>query len=326
MQTLDLIPYLQTLMTPTRQDIEAAHQRIQPYIHRTPVLTNQYINQLTGAKVFFKAENLQKIGAFKARGGLNAALILPKNKLEKGLCTHSSGNHAQAIAYAAKMLGTPAYIVMPKTANKVKVAAVQEYGAEVIFCEPNQKAREEMVAKVQVDTGAYFIHPYNNIQVIEGQATAAKELLNAYPEIDTLFVPVGGGGLLSGTCLSAKYFGKDVKVYAGEPEMVNDAWQSIQQDTIAPATGKATIADGLTVSLGDLTYPIIKEEVTGILTVAEEDIIAAMRLVWERMKIIIEPSSAVPLAALIKNAELFIGKKVGIIISGGNVDLTQLPF
>ncbi len=312
---------------PSRQDIEAAHQRIQPFIHRTPVLTSQYINDLTGAKVFFKAENLQKIGAFKARGGLNAALILPKNKSEKGLCTHSSGNHAQAIAYAARVLGVKAYIVMPRTAKKVKVAAVESYGAEVIFCEPNQKAREEMVQKVQEETGAFFIHPYNNTQVIEGQATAAKELLSSYPEINTLFVPVGGGGLLAGTCLSAKYFGREeVQVYAGEPEMVNDAWQSIQQDTIAPATGNPTIADGLTVSLGDLTYPIIKEEVTGILTVSEEDIISTMRTVWERMKIIIEPSSAVPIAALIKNSELFTGKKVGIIISGGNVDLSELPF
>lgn len=311
---------------PTRQDIDAAHQRIQSFIHRTPVLTNQYINDLIGARVFFKAENLQKIGAFKARGGLNAALILPKIKLEKGLCTHSSGNHAQAIAYAAKMLGTKAYIVMPRTANKVKVAAVEGYGAEIIFCEPNQKAREEMVQKVQEDTGAYFIHPYNNTQVIEGQATAAKELLSSYPEINTLFVPVGGGGLLAGSCLAAKYYGKEVQVYAGEPQQVNDAWQSIQQETIAPATGNPTVADGLTVSLGDLTYPIIKSEVTGILTVSEEDIISAMKLVWERMKIIIEPSSAVPVAAVLKNAELFAGKKIGIVISGGNVDLSQLPF
>ncbi len=209
----------------------------------------------------------------------------------------------------------------------VKVSAVESYGAEVIFCEPNQKAREEMVQKVQEETGAYFIHPYNNTQVIEGQATAAKELLSSYPEINTLFVPVGGGGLLAGTCLSAKYFGREeIQVYAGEPEMVNDAWQSIQQDTIAPATGNPTIADGLTVSLGDLTYPIIKEEVTGILTVSEADIISTMKMVWERMKIIIEPSSAVPIAALIKNSELFTGKKIGVVISGGNVDLSELPF
>ncbi|MES2627696.1 MAG: threonine/serine dehydratase [Bacteroidota bacterium] len=312
---------------PSRQDIETAHERILPYIHRTPVLTNAYINQLTGCEVYFKAENFQKIGAFKARGGLNAALSIPKEKLGKGLCTHSSGNHAQAIAYAAKMLQVPAFIVMPSTANKVKVAAVRAYGAEVIFCEPNQKAREEMVQRVEKETGAYFIHPYNDIQVIEGQATAAKELLSAYPDLELLFVPVGGGGLLSGTCLSAKYFGKDVKVYAGEPEAVNDAWQSIQQDTIAPATGNPTIADGLTVSLGNLTYPIIKQEVSGILTVKEDEIRSAMKLVWERMKIVIEPSSAVPLAALLANTDLFRAKKIGIIISGGNVDLAApLPF
>lgn len=326
MQTLDLMPYLQVLMIPTRQDIEAAHQRIQPFIHRTPVLTNKFINELTGANVYFKAENLQKIGAFKVRGGVNAALILPKNKLSKGLCTHSSGNHAQAIAYAAQILGTKAIIVMPHTANKLKLAAVRGYGAEVIFCEPTQKAREEAVEKVENETGANFIHPYNNYQVIEGQATAAKELISSIPEMDSLFVPVGGGGLLSGTCLAAKYFGKDIKVYAGEPELVNDAWQSIQQSTIAPATGNKTIADGLMTSLGSLTYPIIKDEVAGIITVSESEIISAMRLVWERMKIIIEPSSAVPLAALIKNASLFEGKQVGIIISGGNVDLDELPF
>lgn len=314
------------MQVPSKRDIEAAHQRILPYIHRTPILTNQYINDVVGARIYFKAENFQKIGAFKARGAMNAALILPRHKLEKGLCTHSSGNHAQAVAYAAGVLNTKAYIVMPRTANKVKVAAVRDYGAEIIFCEPTQKAREEAVERLAKETGAHFIHPYDNQHVIEGQATAAKELLSTYPDISTILVPVGGGGLFSGTCLAAKYFGRETHVYAGEPEVVNDAWQSIQQENIVPATGNITVADGLMTSLGKLTYPIIRDESQGVITVEERHIIATMKLIWERMKIIVEPSSAVPLAAIIHNRELFIGKRIGVILSGGNVDINNLPF
>ncbi len=313
-------------MTPTKHDIEQAHERIKPFIHSTPVLTNQFINELAGCEVFFKAENFQKIGAFKARGGLNAALSLSPVQLKKGLCTHSSGNHAQAIAFAAKMLGTKAYIVMPKTATKVKVDAVKGYGAEVIFCEPNQKAREETVKTVQQNTGAEFIHPYNHLKVIEGQATAAKELLEEIPNLNTLFVPVGGGGLFSGTCLSAAYFGNQVDVYAGEPELVNDAFLSLEKGEIVPATGKVTVADGLMTSLGDITFAILQKHAAGIFTVSEAEIVAATRLIWERMKIIVEPSSAVPLAALLKHKEAFVGKKIGIVLSGGNVDLGNLPF
>ncbi len=311
-------------MIPSKQDIEAAHERIRPYVHRTPVLSNSYINWLSSCEVFFKAENFQKIGAFKARGGTNAALSLNKTELEKGLCTHSSGNHAQAVAYAAQMLECKAYIVMPRTGSRVKVEAVRSYGAEVIFCEPNQKAREETVLEVQQRTGATFIHPYNNLKVIEGQATSAKELIEAHPELEIILTPVGGGGLLSGTCLSASYFGKDIKVYAGEPEEVNDAFLSLEKGEIVPATGKPTIADGLMTSLGNHTFEIISEHVSGILTVSEYEIREATRLIWERMKIVVEPSSAVPLAALLKNKELFHGKKVGIILTGGNVDLDSL--
>ncbi len=313
-------------MKPTAQSIEEAQQRIAPYLHKTPVLTNTYLDTLSGAKLYFKCENFQKIGAFKARGGINSALSLSANDLAKGLCTHSSGNHAQAIAYASAILGTKAYIVMPETAPAVKVAAVKGYGAEVIFCAPNQKAREAAVEEVVAKTGAIFIHPYNNCRVIEGQATCAKELLEEIPKLEILIAPVGGGGLLSGTLLSAHYFAPQVKVYAGEPELVNDAWQSMQSNSIVPQTGKVSIADGLMTSLGDLTFPIIKEHITEILTVSEEEIVAAMRLIWERMKIIIEPSCAVPLAAVLKNKSIFAGKKVGIILTGGNVDLGKLPF
>jgi len=306
--------------------LSLAHERIKPYIHRTPVMTNAFINDLCGAEVFFKAENFQKIGAFKARGGLNAALSLGPEEITKGICTHSSGNHAQAVAYAAKMLGIKAYIVMPKTATRVKVDAVHGYGAEVIFCEPNQKAREETVLQVQQRTGAVFIHPYNNLKVIEGQATCAKELIESRSDLDAIFAPVGGGGLLSGTCLSAAYFGKDINVYAGEPEEVNDAFLSLQKGEIVPATGKISIADGLMTSLGNLTFPIIREQVSGIFTVTEAEIRQSTRFIWERMKIIIEPSSAVPLAALLKTRELFKGKKVGIIITGGNVDFNHIEW
>jgi threonine dehydratase len=253
-------------------------------------------------------------------------LSLPHNKITAGFCTHSSGNHAQAIAYAAKSLKVPAYIVMPETANPVKVKAVANYGAEIIFCAPTQRDREATVERVRQETGATFIHPYNDSKVIEGQATAAKELIAAFPDINTLFAPVGGGGLLSGSCLSARYFGKNIQVYGCEPEQANDAWMSMQSGQIEPARGLPTSADGLMTSLGDLTFEIIRNEVSGIITVTEDQIAEAMKFVWERMKLIIEPSSAVPLAALLNNRELFVGRKIGIIISGGNVDFSQLAF
>lgn len=311
-------------MSVTIDQIIAAHSIIAPYIHRTPVFTNTTINKIAGAEIYFKCENLQKIGAFKIRGGMHAALKLNKDDLQKGLTTHSSGNHAQAMAYAARALGTKAYIVMPNNSPKVKVNAVQGYGGEITFCEPNQKAREETTQSILDSTGATFIHPYNNYDVITGQATCAKELIEDVKGMEHIIAPVGGGGLLSGTLLSAHYFAPEISVYAGEPEGAADAILSIQSGKIESAPYVKTIADGLLTTLGDKTLPIIKKHVRKIILVSEDDIKSAMRLIYERMKLVVEPSGAVPLAAVLKNKELFSGQKVGIIISGGNVDVDML--
>ncbi len=308
----------------TKQHIEEAHERIKPFIHKTPVLTSKTINKTSGTEVFFKCENFQKIGAFKIRGGMNAVLSLPEEKRKKGIATHSSGNHAQAIAYAAREVGVKAFIVMPDNSPKVKVDAVKGYGAEIFFCEPNQQAREKTLQDIVDKTGAEFIHPYNNYEVITGQATCAKELIEEIPSLDFILAPVGGGGLLSGTLLSAHYFSPATDVYAGEPEGAADAILSIKSGKIEKAPFVKTIADGLLTTLGDKTFAIISKHVKDILTVSDEEIIASMRLVYERMKIVIEPSGAVPLAALLKNKDLFTGKKVGVIFSGGNVELKKL--
>ncbi|MBP6687858.1 MAG: pyridoxal-phosphate dependent enzyme [Lacibacter sp.] len=307
----------------TKEQIEQAHERIKPFIHKTPVLTCKTISELAGAELFFKCENFQKIGAFKIRGGMNAVLTLSKEKVVNGIATHSSGNHAQAIAYAARQAGTKAYIVMPDNSPEVKVKAVKGYGAEVTFCENNQQAREETLQAIVDRTGAEFIHPYNDDRVITGQATCAKELTEEIPSLDFILAPVGGGGLLSGTLLSAHYFSPSTKVYAGEPEGAADAVLSLKSGRIETAPYIKTIADGLLTKLGDKTFPIIQEYVTDILTVSDEEIISTLRLVYERMKIIVEPSCVVPLAALLKNKELFAGKRAGIILSGGNVDLKK---
>ena len=308
----------------TQQHIEEAHKRIKPYIHKTPVLTSKTLNNICSAEIFFKCENFQKIGAFKIRGGMNAVLLLPAEKRKKGIATHSSGNHAQAIAYAAREVGTKAYIVMPNNSPNVKVDAVKGYGAEIFFCEPNQQAREKKLQEVVEKTGAEFIHPYNDDRVITGQATAAKELIEEMPPLDFIITPVGGGGLLSGTLLSAHYFSPSTAVYAGEPEGAADAILSLRNGKIEKAPYVKTIADGLLTTLGDKTFSIIHEYVKDIFTVSDEEIIAAMRLVYERMKIVVEPSGVVPLAAIIKNKNLFTGKKVGLIFSGGNVELKKL--
>ena len=279
---------------------------------------------MVSANVFFKCENFQKIGAFKIRGGMNAVLSLPEKKLANGIATHSSGNHAQAIAYAAMQTGTKAYIVMPTNSPIVKVNAVRGYGAEITFCEPNQQARETALQEIVDKTGAEFVHPYNDDRVITGQATCAKELIEEIPQLDVLVAPVGGGGLLSGTALSAHYFSPDTLVYAGEPEGAADAIQSFKSGKIESAPFINTIADGLLTKLGDKTFPIIKEHVKDIYTVSDEEIIAALRLVYERMKIVVEPSCVVPLAAVIKNKDQFRGKKIGIILTGGNIDLKKL--
>lgn len=310
----------------TQSDIQAAHEKIQPFIHRTPVLTCQSINEMVGAELFFKCENFQKIGAFKARGGINAVLSLPEEARAKGVVTHSSGNHAQAIALAAKMAGVPAYIVMPKTAPEVKKKAVVGYGAQITLCEPTQQSREENSARIQEETGATFISPYNDYAVITGQATCAKELIEDQPDLDIIIAPVGGGGLLAGSALSAYYYKPELTVYAGEPEGAKDTYLSMQAGTITKVEKPSSIADGLLASMGDKNFEIIKELVKDIFLVSDEEIVAAMRIIWERMKIVIEPSCAVPFAAILKNKELFQGKKVGVILTGGNVDLAKLPF
>ncbi|MFM6995216.1 MAG: threonine/serine dehydratase [Sediminibacterium sp.] len=307
----------------TKASIESAAARIAPYIHTTPNMTNKSINELSGLDLYFKCENFQKIGAFKIRGGMNASLQLTPEQMEKGVATHSSGNHAQALAFAAKMLGIKAYIVMPESSPQVKVNAVRGYGAEVTICASNQAARESTLQEIVDRTGATFIHPYDNDEVITGQATCVKEMIEAIPDIDIVIAPVGGGGLLSGTCLGAHYFKPGLKVYAGEPEGAADAVLSIQSGKVEKAPFINTIADGLMTTLSDRTLAIIKTHVSDILLVSDDEIKAALRLVYERMKIIIEPSCAVPLAAVLKNSVLFKGKKVGIILSGGNVDLSK---
>lgn len=308
-------------MNISRQQILEAHERIKPFIHKTPVLTSKTLNQISGAEIFFKCENFQKIGAFKIRGGMNAVLSLPEEKRKKGIATHSSGNHAQAIAFAAREVGTKAFIVMPNNSPQVKIDAVKGYGAEIFFCEPNQQARETLLQQIVDKTGAEFIHPYNNYEVITGQATCARELIEEVSALDFIITPVGGGGLLSGTLLSAHCFSPSTIVYAGEPEGAADAVLSIKNNKIEKAPYVQTIADGLLTTLGDKTFPIIKQYVKDILTVSDDEIKYAMRLVYERMKLVVEPSGVVPLAALLKNKEIFTGKRVAVIFSGGNVEL-----
>ncbi|MBX2961155.1 MAG: pyridoxal-phosphate dependent enzyme [Cyclobacteriaceae bacterium] len=306
----------------SKETIEQAHERIKPYIHRTPVLGSTSINEYAGCNIVFKCENFQKIGAFKARGAMNAALSLSKEDLEKGLATHSSGNHAQALARAAHFLKVPSYIVMPSTAPEIKKRGVRNYGGEIFECEPALEARETTLKEVIAKTGATEIHPFNNYEVIAGQATATKELIEDIGQLDFILAPVGGGGLLSGTLLAAKYFSPGTQVIAGEPEGADDAYRSLKSGKIEPSQAKG-VGDGLLTSLGNKTFPIIRDHVKEIITVSDREIIAAMRMVWERMKIIIEPSCAVPLAALFKEKQKFSGKRVGIILSGGNVDLER---
>jgi threonine dehydratase len=309
-------------MTPDRSSLEAAQARLHGHVHHTPVLSSKWINQQTGAELFFKCENFQKVGAFKFRGATNALLQLSPEAQAKGVTTHSSGNHAQALALAARERGLRAWIVMPENAPAVKRAAVEGYGATVIACTPTLAAREATVAEVITRTGATFIHPYNDPQIIAGQATAALELLAEQP-LDTLMAPVGGGGLLSGTALAAHYFAPGVLVYGAEPAAADDAYRSLISGQIEPSLHPQTIADGLLTSLGDVTFPILQRHLNGIHRVSEAGIIQAMRWLWERMKIVVEPSGAVPLAAVLEHPDVFAGQRVGLIVSGGNVDLTQ---
>lgn len=311
---------------PTLQEIHQTHQRIKPFIHRTPVMTSELINKKAGCSLFFKCENLQKVGAFKIRGASNALLCLPATKISRGVATHSSGNHAQALAKAASQMGCKTYIVMPESAPTVKVNAVRDYGAEIFFCTSSLQAREQTLKTVIRETGATFIHPYDDYNIIAGQATAAAELIDEVKTLDALIAPVGGGGLLSGTCLSTNYLLPGVPVFGAEPEGANDAFRSLKAGLIHPSIEPKTIADGLLTSLSERTFGIIQKAVKEIITVRDPEIISAMKLTWERMKIIIEPSAAVALAAVFKNQHAFHGKKIGVIISGGNVDLERLPF
>lgn len=311
---------MQTVIS--KATIEQAHERIKPYIHHTPVLTSESVNEIAGCRIFFKCENFQKIGAFKARGAMNAVLSLSPEDRAKGVATHSSGNHAQALARAARIMNMKSYIVMPHTAPNIKKKGVRAFGGEIFECEPTLAARESTLAEVVKKTGATEVHPFNNYEVIAGQATAAKELFEEVPALDFIFAPVGGGGLLSGTALATKYFSPKTVVIAGEPAGSDDAFRSLQSGKIEPAQSDS-VADGLLTTLGDKTFPIIQELVKEVITVSDAEIVSAMRLVWERLKIIIEPSCAVPFAALLKEKTKFAGKRVSIILSGGNVDMER---
>lgn len=309
-----------------RQDILDAAERISSRAHRTPVVTSQALDDSAGQRVFLKCENLQKVGAFKFRGACNAVFGLTEEQARCGVIAHSSGNHAQALALAARMRGITAYLVMPSNAPEVKKAAVAGYGGRITLCEPNLHARETTQQKIVQETGATVIHPYDDFRIIAGQATAALELLQEQPELDLILAPVGGGGLLSGTALAAHYFGHGTRVIGVEPDMADDAARSFAAGHIIPSVSPKTIADGLLTSLGERNFPIIRELVHSIVTVSEESMISAMKFIWERTKLIIEPSAAVPIAALMNHQIPPHFRKIGVILSGGNVDLETLPW
>jgi len=323
------------LVRPAWQEIAAAHERIAGRIHRTPVLTSKTFDRMTGTQLYFKCENLQKTGSFKIRGAANAILSLSEEDARRGIVTQSSGNHAAAVACAAAWRGTKAWIVMPKNAPKVKCEAVESYGGKIAFCEATVSARKAMCRQVQAETGAVLVHPYDDDRIIAGAATAAKELLEEVPDLDAVMAPVSGGGLLSGTSLSARHLRPAIRIFGCEPAMANDAYWSLQTGELQSLESSNTIADGLRASLAPRTFAILRRELAGVLLVSEEEIIGAMRLLWERMKIVVEPSSSIVLAPLLKQggvAELNLpgcvdgSPKIGLILSGGNVDLSALPF
>lgn len=311
---------------PTLDDMLAARARIAPHIHRTPVLTSRMLNDLTGAELFFKCENLQKAGAFKARGASNAVFGLTDAQAARGVATHSSGNHGTCLSYAAGRRGIPCTVVMPRTAPQAKKDAVAGYGARVVECEPSTSSREAVFAEVLAETGAEFVHPYNDWRVIAGQATCSAELIEQVEGLDAVVAPIGGGGMVSGTCLTLSNLAPGVKIYAAEPEQADDAYRSFKAGHIIADDAPETVADGLKVPLKDLTWHFVKTHVSDILTASEDEIVEAMKLIWKRMKIVMEPSSAVPLATILKNPETFAGKRVGVIVTGGNVDLDRLPW
>lgn len=314
------------MVIPTLDDVKKAHSRIREYIHETPVLKSINLNEHAGCEVFFKCENLQKVGAFKFRGATNSVFSLSEEEAQKGVATHSSGNFAQALSLAARMREVPARIVMPRTSPKAKVNAVKGYGGEITFCEPTLEARETTLNKIIEETGATFIHPYDNFDVVAGQGTAALELLKQQPGLDIVMAPVGGGGLISGTAIAVKEQFPEIKVFAAEPKGADDAYRSLLEGKIIPSVSPQTIADGLLTSLGMINFPVIRKYVDEIITVTEDGIIEAMKLIWERMKIIIEPSAAVSYAAILENPEIFQHQKVGVILSGGNLDLDNIPW
>jgi threonine dehydratase len=314
------------LQIPTFDDMLAAHERIKPYIHRTPVLTSSYLNSLVGAEMFFKCENFQKAGAFKVRGASNAVFGLSDEMAKKGVATHSSGNHALSLSYAAGRRGIPCHVVMPRTAPQAKKDAVRGYGGIITQCEPSTSSREAVFAEVEARTGAEFVHPYNDPRVIAGQGTCSRELMEQVEGLDAVIAPIGGGGMISGTCLTLSHLAPKVEIFAAEPEQADDAYRSFKAGHIIADDAPNTVADGLKVPLKELTWHFVSNYVTDILTASEQEIIDAMKLTWQRMKIVMEPSCAVPLATILKNKERFAGKRVGVIITGGNVDLDKLPW
>ena len=311
---------------PTYDDMLAAHERIKPYIHRTPVLTSSYFNQLTGAELFFKCENFQKAGAFKVRGASNAVFGLSDDEAKAGVCTHSSGNHALSLSYAAGRRGIPCNVVMPRTAPEAKKAAVRGYGGTITECEPSTSSREAVFAEVQARTGGDFVHPYNDPRVIAGQGACSRELCDQVDGLDIVIAPIGGGGMMSGTCLTLSHAAPGIDIIAAEPEQADDAYRSFKAGHIIADDAPETVADGLKVPLKELTWHFVSTYVADILTASEQEIIDAMKLTWQRMKIVMEPSCAVPLATILKNRDRFAGRRVGVIVTGGNVDLDKLPW
>ena len=310
----------------TLKEIELAHDRIRSFIHRTPILTNKSLNELSGASIYFKCENFQKVGSFKIRGATNTVEQLSQAEIEKGVATTSSGNHGAALSMAVTRRGGKTKVVMPNNTPKIKVNNVERNGGEVIWCEPEQSSRESVLADLVEQTGAIVVHPYNHERIVAGQGTCAKELMEDEPNLDMIVCPVSGGGLLSGTLLAAKGMKPEIMVYGAEPSEADDAYRSLQKGEIVANETIDTICDGLRAQIGDVTFPIIQNYVDGIITVTETEIIEAMKMVWDRMKIIVEPSSVITLGALLKSKNKFSGKKVGLILSGGNVDLNQLPW
>ncbi|EEE38159.1 serine racemase [Rhodobacteraceae bacterium KLH11] len=307
-------------------DMRSAHDLIRPYVRRTPVRVSSYLNELTGAELFFKCENFQEPGAFKVRGAANAVFGLDEAQAAKGVATHSSGNHASCLSYAAMLRGIPCNVVMPRTAPQAKKDTVRRYGGVITECEPSTSSREETFAKVQAETGGDFVHPYNDPRVIAGQATCSAELLEQTDGVDAVIAPIGGGGMVSGTCLTVSNLAPETAIYAAEPEQADDAYRSFKAGHIIADDAPKTIADGLLVPLKENTWHFVSNHVTDIFTASEQEIIDAMKLTWKHLRVVMEPSSAVPLATILKNPDVFKGKRVGVIITGGNVDLDKLPW